>query len=285
MISLIWASMIGVKVLFEKTCLTSSEIVIWGAFITTATSVPERSKLAIEQDYGTSVRLITLISVVMQVLSNKQWECVTKVNKMLQFCLCCLISGETPGVRLVLKHRLSSAAAHARMQRLCQYLFSMLQPERWPIVGRRPSRLLAVVLAVIMLVGFMGFPAAAEITDGSAETVMESVTTPSGLVYTDTVVGEGDSPSTGQLVTVHYRGTLENGSEFDSSYRRNQPFTFQIGVGQVIRGWDEGVATMRVGGKRSLVIPPDLAYGSRGAGGVIPPNATLNFDVELLAID
>lgn len=114
---------------------------------------------------------------------------------------------------------------------------------------------------------------------------MESVTTPSGLIYTDTVVGEGDSPSTGQLVTVHYRGTLENGTEFDSSYRRNQPFTFQIGVGQVIKGWDEGVASMRVGGKRTLVIPPDLGYGSRGAGGVIPPNATLNFEVELLAID
>lgn len=160
--------------------------------------------------------------------------------------------------------------------------FSMLQTAQLHSVR---SRLLTALLAVIMLVGLVGFPAAAETTDGSAETVMESVTTPSGLVYTDTVVGEGESPSTGQLVTVHYRGTLENGSEFDSSYRRNQPFTFQIGVGQVIKGWDEGVSTMRVGGKRTLVIPPDLGYGSRGAGGVIPPNATLNFDVELLAID
>ncbi|NJK72711.1 MAG: FKBP-type peptidyl-prolyl cis-trans isomerase [Synechococcaceae cyanobacterium SM2_3_60] len=147
------------------------------------------------------------------------------------------------------------------------------------------SRLLTALLAFIVLVGLVGFSAAAETTDGSAETAMESVTTPSGLVYTDTVVGEGESPNTGQLVTVHYRGTLDNGSEFDSSYRRNQPFTFQIGVGQVIKGWDEGVSTMRVGGKRTLVIPPDLGYGSRGAGGVIPPNATLNFDVELLAID
>ncbi len=145
--------------------------------------------------------------------------------------------------------------------------------------------MLTVLLAVVMLIGWLGLPAAAETPDGSAETVMESVTTPSGLIYTDTVVGEGDSPSTGQLVTVHYRGTLENGTEFDSSYRRNQPFTFQIGVGQVIKGWDEGVASMRVGGKRTLVIPPDLGYGSRGAGGVIPPNATLNFEVELLAID
>ena len=110
------------------------------------------------------------------------------------------------------------------------------------------------------------------------------VTTPSGLQYIDEVVGTGPSPKKGQTVVVHYTGTLTNGTKFDSSLDRNQPFSFKIGVGQVIKGWDEGVGTMKVGGKRQLIIPAELAYGSRGAGGVIPSNAVLNFDVELLAI-
>lgn len=108
--------------------------------------------------------------------------------------------------------------------------------------------------------------------------------TPSGLRITDLVVGDGEEAVAGQLVSVNYRGTLTNGKEFDSSYGR-APFTFPLGGGRVIKGWDEGVAGMRVGGKRKLVIPPDLAYGERGAGGVIPPNATLVFEVELLQID
>jgi len=112
----------------------------------------------------------------------------------------------------------------------------------------------------------------------------KAVTTPSGLKYIDIKEGEGASPKKGQTVTVHYVGTLENGTKFDSSRDRGQPFSFQIGVGQVIKGWDEGVASMKVGGRRTLIIPSDLAYGSRGAGGVIPPNATLIFDVELLSI-
>jgi hypothetical protein len=108
--------------------------------------------------------------------------------------------------------------------------------------------------------------------------------TPSGLQYIDLVEGTGDSPTPGARVTVHYTGTLENGTKFDSSVDRNEPFEFQIGVGRVIRGWDEGVMTMKVGGKRKLVIPAELGYGARGAGGVIPPNATLIFDVELLGV-
>jgi FKBP-type peptidyl-prolyl cis-trans isomerase FkpA len=107
------------------------------------------------------------------------------------------------------------------------------------------------------------------------------VTTPSGLKYIDEVVGTGDSPKSGRPVTVHYTGMLEDGTKFDSSVDRGQPYEFPIGVGQVIRGWDEGVMSMKVGGKRKLIIPPDLGYGARGKG-TIPPNATLYFDVELL---
>lgn len=122
-------------------------------------------------------------------------------------------------------------------------------------------------------------------TAAMANTVKEQVvTTTTGLKYQDKVVGTGASPSKGNLVTVHYTGTLANGKKFDSSLDRGKPFTFVIGKGQVIKGWDEGVATMKVGGKRKLIIPPELGYGNRGAGGVIPPNATLNFDVELLDV-
>jgi peptidylprolyl isomerase len=111
-----------------------------------------------------------------------------------------------------------------------------------------------------------------------------ATTTASGLQYVDLVEGEGATPKTGQNVTVHYTGTLESGKKFDSSVDRGTPFSFKIGVGQVIKGWDEGVGTMKVGGRRTLIIPPDLGYGARGAGGVIPPNATLLFDVELLDV-
>lgn len=113
----------------------------------------------------------------------------------------------------------------------------------------------------------------------------KAVTTESGLKYIDEQVGEGATPEPGQTVTVHYTGVLENGQKFDSSRDRGRPFSFKIGVGQVIKGWDEGVGTMQVGGRRQLIIPPELGYGSRGAGGVIPPNATLVFDVELLEVN
>lgn len=116
-------------------------------------------------------------------------------------------------------------------------------------------------------------------------------TTPSGLQYDDTTAGGGDTAQAGQQVTVHYTGWLHDpsaadgrGRKFDSSKDRNDPFRFSLGAGQVIGGWDEGVQGMRVGGTRVLKIPPQLGYGARGAGGVIPPNATLVFEVELLAV-
>lgn len=109
--------------------------------------------------------------------------------------------------------------------------------------------------------------------------------TPGGLRYIEEQVGEGDQPQTGQRVTVHYTGWLTDGSRFDSSRSSGRPFTFAIGTGSVIEGWDIGVATMRVGGKRRLIIPSDLGYGPMGYPPVIPPAATLIFDVELLAVD
>jgi FKBP-type peptidyl-prolyl cis-trans isomerase FkpA len=111
-----------------------------------------------------------------------------------------------------------------------------------------------------------------------------STTTASGLVYEEIIVGEGAEAAHGQQVTVHYTGWLTNGTKFDSSKDRDDPFEFHLGQGQVIAGWDEGVAGMKVGGTRKLTIPPQLGYGARGAGGVIPPHATLVFEVELLAV-
>ena len=113
---------------------------------------------------------------------------------------------------------------------------------------------------------------------------MAEITTASGLVYEDTVVGEGAEAVAGNYVSVHYTGWLTNGQKFDSSKDRDEPFEFPLAQRHVIAGWDEGVQGMKVGGTRKLTIPPQLGYGARGAGGVIPPNATLVFEVELLAV-
>ena len=127
---------------------------------------------------------------------------------------------------------------------------------------------------------------AGKAASGAAKGASNVQTTPSGLQYIDEKEGTGPSPKKGQRVKVHYTGTLAStGAKFDSSLDRGQPFEFVIGVGQVIAGWDEGVLTMKVGGKRKLMIPSKLGYGVRGAGGVIPANADLHFDVELLGVE
>lgn len=114
---------------------------------------------------------------------------------------------------------------------------------------------------------------------------MPAITTASGLIIEDLVTGDGAEAAAGQEVTVHYTGWLTDGKKFDSSKDRDDPFVFPLGGGRVIRGWDEGVQGMKVGGRRKLTIPPALGYGARGAGGVIPPNATLVFEVELLGVE
>jgi len=145
-----------------------------------------------------------------------------------------------------------------------------------------------VRVALAVVAASIGFLAASVPATASAQTAGMVVTTPSGLQIIDTTVGSGAKPMGGQICVMHYTGWLDKngakGTKFDSSVDRGQPFTFPIGRGRVIPGWDEGVATMRVGGKRTLIIPPELGYGARGAGGVIPPNATLIFDVELLEV-
>ena len=139
------------------------------------------------------------------------------------------------------------------------------------------SPYLSSLMAIVVLTLAVG-------VGGSMAESNQEVTTPSGLKYVDQTVGTGDVAVAGKNVSVHYTGWLENGKKFDSSVDRGQPFSFPLGAGRVIKGWDEGVQGMKVGGKRKLTIPSDLGYGSRGAGGVIPPNATLIFDVELLGV-
>lgn len=149
------------------------------------------------------------------------------------------------------------------------------------------KRVLAVLFA-----GALVFAACGDSSgDGEAaapdeeECQTEPVTTDSGLMIEDIECGDGAEAESGDFVSVHYTGTLEDGTKFDSSLDRDQPFQFNLGAGQVIEGWDEGVVGMKVGGKRKLTIPPELGYGEAGAGGVIPPNATLIFEIELLEVE
>jgi len=140
------------------------------------------------------------------------------------------------------------------------------------------------IFSAVLLAGLVFTAAGCKQESVKKEEAMKEITTPSGLKYVDYKVGEGVAPQQGQTVIVHYTGTLVDGKKFDSSVDRGQPFSFVLGRGMVIRGWDEGLSTMKVGGKRKLIIPPELGYGPRGAAGVIPPNATLLFDVELIDV-
>jgi len=150
-----------------------------------------------------------------------------------------------------------------------------------------PGAVMALALAAA-LTASLPTAASAQVGAQVGTQVGKTVTTPSGLKMTDTVVGTGATPRRGQTCVMHYTGWLyqngAKGQKFDSSLDRGRPFEFPIGMQRVIPGWDEGVATMKVGGKRTLIIPPELGYGSRGAAGVIPPNATLIFEVELLDV-
>jgi len=148
------------------------------------------------------------------------------------------------------------------------------------------NRLKKTLASLLPLLLLTGVAMTAQGQSNSAPTKVEGKgkSTPSGLQYWDIQLGTGDEAKAGKTVKVHYTGWLTDGRKFDSSVDRGQPFSFPLGAGKVIKGWDEGVQGMKVGGKRQLRIPPDLAYGTRGAGGLIPPNATLIFDVELLEV-
>jgi len=139
------------------------------------------------------------------------------------------------------------------------------------------KRFLGIFLVTMLAIALVGCAGGASDESGSTREV-------DGMVIEDIVVGDGAQATKGKLISVHYTGTLEDGTKFDSSLDRGSPFEFVLGAGQVIQGWDEGFDGMKVGGKRKLVIPPEMGYGEYGAGGIIPPNATLIFDVELLDV-
>lgn len=152
-----------------------------------------------------------------------------------------------------------------------------------PPAGRnRQARIVAIVVVLVLAAGAIFYLVKNRVGGGGGAEAHE-ITTPTGLKYTDLVIGTGAAPLKGQTVTVHYTGTLENGQEFDSSRRKGAPMVYKFGVQPMIAGWDEGVSTMKVGGRRKLVVPSKLGYGQQGRPG-IPPNATLIFDLELLDV-
>jgi FKBP-type peptidyl-prolyl cis-trans isomerase len=151
---------------------------------------------------------------------------------------------------------------------------------------QRNRRLLigGIILVVLVAIGYFAITALQNKNNASSSSSGQATTTSSGLQVIDEVVGSGQEAKTGDTVSVNYTGWLADGTKFDSSYDRNQTFDFTLGAGNVIKGWDEGVVGMKVGGKRKLIIPPDLAYGATGYAPVIPANATLTFEIELVAI-
>lgn len=152
-------------------------------------------------------------------------------------------------------------------------------------MSKNKNLAILLTIAAVITVATVVFIFSESTSQTASQNQMKNITLPDSLQITDEVVGAGTEASAGNVVTVNYIGVLANGTKFDSSYDRNQPFSFLLGAGQVIKGWDEGVAGMRVGGKRKLVIPPALAYGDQNVGnGLIPPNSTLVFEVDLLNV-